>query len=70
MFGIGFPEVILILALALVIFGPKKLPEVGRAIGGGLREFKKAANDLQSAIKAEETEQKSSIDTAQRDKNP
>jgi len=48
MFGflpnVGFPELILILALALIIFGPGKLPEVGRAIGKSLKEFKKATS--------------------------
>jgi sec-independent protein translocase protein TatA len=48
MFGflpnIGFPELILILALALIIFGPGKLPEVGRALGKSLKEFKKATS--------------------------
>jgi sec-independent protein translocase protein TatA len=40
--NIGFPELILILVLALIIFGPGKLPEVGRALGKSLKEFKKA----------------------------
>lgn len=50
MFGflpnIGFPELVLILALALIIFGPGKLPEVGRALGKSLKEFKKATSGL------------------------
>ncbi|MBO8167847.1 MAG: twin-arginine translocase TatA/TatE family subunit [Thermoanaerobacteraceae bacterium] len=54
MFNIGFPELILILVLALVIFGPKKLPEVGKAIGSGLREFKKATSDLQKIIEIDD----------------
>ncbi|PKM86941.1 MAG: twin-arginine translocase TatA/TatE family subunit [Firmicutes bacterium HGW-Firmicutes-12] len=44
MFNMGFPELILILIIALVIFGPAKLPEVGKAIGKGLREFKTAVS--------------------------
>lgn len=44
--NIGFPGLILILVIALIIFGPKKLPEIGRAIGQTLREFKKSANEL------------------------
>lgn len=47
MSNIGFGELMLILVLALVVFGPKKLPEVGAAIGRGIREFKKAMSDLQ-----------------------
>ena len=44
MFGIGFGELIIILIIALVIFGPAKLPGVGGAIGKAIREFKKAVN--------------------------
>ncbi|MDX8046176.1 twin-arginine translocase TatA/TatE family subunit [Gracilibacillus sp. S3-1-1] len=44
--NIGFPGLILILIIALVIFGPSKLPEIGKAIGSSLREFKKATNDI------------------------
>ncbi len=67
MFNIGFPELIIILVLALVIFGPKKLPEVGKAIGSGLKEFKKATSDLQKAIEFDDDEPKSQA-TAQEDK--
>lgn len=44
--NIGIPGLILILVIALVIFGPKKLPEMGRAIGQTFREFKKSTKDL------------------------
>ncbi len=44
--NIGVPGLILILVLALIIFGPKKLPEIGRAVGQTLKEFKKSANEL------------------------
>lgn len=44
--SIGIPGLILILIIALVIFGPKKLPEIGKAIGQTLREFKNSADDL------------------------
>jgi sec-independent protein translocase protein TatA len=42
MFGIGVPELIVILVIALVIFGPGKLPEIGSALGKGIRDFKKS----------------------------
>ena len=44
--NIGIPGLILILVIALIIFGPAKLPEIGRAFGSTLKEFKKSANDL------------------------
>lgn len=44
--GIGIPGLILILIVALLVFGPSKLPEVGKAFGSTLKEFKKATNDL------------------------
>ncbi|WP_084804262.1 twin-arginine translocase TatA/TatE family subunit [Halonatronum saccharophilum] len=44
MFGLGPTELILILVIALVIFGPSKLPEIGKSIGDGIREFKKATD--------------------------
>jgi sec-independent protein translocase protein TatA len=46
--NIGLPGLILILTLALIIFGPKKLPELGRAVGQTLHEFKKSARELTS----------------------
>ncbi|MBY7144648.1 twin-arginine translocase TatA/TatE family subunit [Virgibacillus sp. NKC19-3] len=46
--NIGIPGLILIIVLALIIFGPKKLPEIGRAAGKTLHEFKNSANDLVS----------------------
>ncbi|WLR52943.1 twin-arginine translocase TatA/TatE family subunit [Bacillus tianshenii] len=46
--NIGVPGLILILVIALVIFGPSKLPEIGKAFGNSLREFKNATNDLMS----------------------
>ncbi len=42
MFGIGAPELIVILVIALIVFGPGKLPEIGSALGKGLRDFKKS----------------------------
>jgi Tat protein translocase TatB subunit len=50
MFGIGMPELLLILAVALVVLGPKKLPELARSLGRGLAELKKTTNDLKQNI--------------------
>lgn len=44
--GIGFSELILILVIILVVFGPGRLPEIGKALGGGIREFKDAQRSL------------------------
>lgn len=52
----GFPGLILILITALVIFGPSKLPEIGKAVGSSLREFKKATNDIMNEEKDKKSE--------------
>lgn len=59
LFGIGMSELILIAVIALIIFGPKKLPEVGRALGKGLRELKNATAGIKEEInKVSEEESK------------
>lgn len=55
---IGIPGLILILAITLLIFGPKKLPEIGKATGQTLREFKNSARSLTSDISDEDKETK------------
>lgn len=52
--SLGLPELIIILVIALIIFGPKKLPEMGRAVGRSIQEFKKASKELVKDIEAEE----------------
>ena len=44
MFGIGFAEMLILAVIALLVFGPKRLPEIGSAVGKGLKEFKEAVN--------------------------
>jgi sec-independent protein translocase protein TatA len=56
MFGIGMPELLLILGLALIVLGPKKLPELARALGKGLAEFRRATDDLKSEFRQMERE--------------
>jgi len=51
--SIGMPELILIFVVALLVFGPKKLPELGKSLGRGLAEFKKASEDLKKTIEDE-----------------
>ena len=51
--SIGMPELIIILVVALIIFGPRKLPELGRSLGKSINEFKKASNELRSTLEDE-----------------
>lgn len=53
MFGIGMPELLLILALALIVIGPKKLPDIAKALGRGLAEFKRATDEMKNSFHEE-----------------
>ena len=54
MFGsIGFPELIMIFIVALLLFGPRKLPEIGKTLGKAMNEFRRASNDLQRSLEEE-----------------
>jgi Tat protein translocase TatB subunit len=51
MFGIGMPELVLILAVALIVLGPRRLPEIARALGKGLAEFRRATDELKDEFR-------------------
>ena len=55
MFGLGGGELLLVAFIALIFIGPKKLPEIGRGLGKGIKEFKKAGQELTNAIEEEPT---------------
>ncbi len=53
MFGLGLPEILVIFVIALIVFGPKKLPDLGRSIGRAMAEFKKASEEFQETVRSE-----------------
>lgn len=58
MFGIGMPELIIILVIMLVIFGPGKLPQLGASLGGAIRSFKKATTEEPATINSKDDDKK------------
>jgi Tat protein translocase TatB subunit len=69
MFGIGLPELILIMAVALIVVGPDKLPELAKSLGKGIVELKKAASSLKESLN-EEDEETPAWDQQDIDKHP
>ncbi len=57
MFGVGMQELVVILVLALILFGPRRLPEIGRAIGKTVRQLRRATQDFREAIEQEPPEE-------------
>jgi len=70
MFGIGMPELLLILALALIVLGPKKLPELARALGKGMAELRRATEDLKDEFRRVESEIEDSTSGTTRKDDP
>ncbi|MTJ07566.1 MULTISPECIES: TatA/E family twin arginine-targeting protein translocase [unclassified Anabaena] len=62
-FGIGLPEMGVIMVVALLIFGPKKLPEIGRSLGKTIRSFQEASNEFQNEFKRETEQLKETVQT-------
>ncbi len=64
MFGLGLPELIVIFVIALLVFGPKKLPDLGQSIGRAMAEFKKASQEFQETVQSEmkEVEKSTQLD--------
>ena len=74
MFNLGFPELMVIFGLALIIFGPRKLPELGKSLGKGIAEFKRASNELKNTweeeVRLDELKKSASVDLNDVDVSP
>jgi len=69
MWNIGFPELVVIFVIALLVFGPRKLPELGKTLGKGLAEFKRASNELKRTWEDEVRAEEEDLRKIQRDIN-
>lgn len=65
MFGLGMQELIIILLIGLLVFGANKLPEIGRGLGRGIREFRKASSELAGSLEEEEPEKPPTVAQAE-----
>jgi TatA/E family protein of Tat protein translocase len=70
MFGLGMPELIVIFVIALLVFGPKKLPEIGRSLGRSLAEFRRASEELKEGLVAELSAEEEKSSAAGQQKEP
>jgi Tat protein translocase TatB subunit len=70
MFGIGMPELLLILGLALIVLGPKKLPELARALGKGMAELRRATDEIKDEFRQMENDIEDTAPDAKRPSDP
>ncbi len=67
MWNLGFPELVVIFIVAMLVFGPRKLPDLGRSLGKGLAEFKKASNELKRTWEEEVRSEEEDLRKIQQD---